>query len=70
LANDDAARLETLLGYWIEHNREHAPEFREWANKVSVFGEVGEDLRLAAAEMDKAGDCLSRALAKLGGREA
>ena len=70
MSNEDIARLKTLLGYWIEHNREHSQELREWADKAKGLGDASEDLRVAAREMDRAGQHLSRALARLGGRGA
>ena len=33
---DTEKKLGTLIGYWIEHNREHEEEFRDWAQKVSA----------------------------------
>ena len=70
--DDTLVRLKTLLGYWIDHSREHSEEFREWADRVRKLGEAGagEDIAQAAQEMEKAGGLLSRALEKLGGREA
>ena len=73
LSTDDTlARLRILLGHWIDHNREHGEEFREWADRVREVGEAGagDDIAQAAQEMEKAGELLARALEKLGGREA
>ena len=67
MATDDITKLKTLLGYWIEHNHEHGQEFREWADRVVGRGDIGEDLRQAAEEMDKASRFLSRARDKLEG---
>jgi len=45
-------RSRILLDYWIEHNREHEHEFREWADKAdSLPGEVAQQLLEAAARM-------------------
>jgi len=65
--NDERAKLKTLLNYWIEHNKEHSQEFREWAGKAKVFGETQacEEMLRAAQEMDKASESLSRALRRL-----
>jgi len=65
--NDEKAKLQTLLNYWIEHNKEHSQEFREWATKASGFGEteVSEEILAAAQEMDRANESLSRALKRL-----
>jgi len=71
MGNDEKAKLRTLLNYWIEHNKEHSQEFREWASKTKVLGEAdaGEDMLLAAQEMDKASEILSQALRRLEGKE-
>jgi len=62
------AKLRTLLKYWIEHNKEHGQEFREWIDQAKALGEVeaSEELLRAAQEMDKATKSLSQALRKLG----
>ena len=69
--NDDRVKLRTLLDYWMEHNKEHSREFREWADKARGFGgaEVSEEILAAAQEMDRANESLSRALKRLGGKE-
>ena len=71
MSSDEKTRLRTLLNYWVEHNKEHSQEFREWANKAREFGEAeaGEEMRQAAQEMDKANEILSRALGRLEGKE-
>ncbi len=69
--NDERDKLRTLLSYWIEHNKEHSQEFREWVSKAKAFGEpeAGENMLQAAQEMDKASEILSQALSRLGGKE-
>jgi len=60
--SDIQERLPILLDYWIEHNREHEQEFREWADKVaSLPGEVAQQLQEAAARMADASNCLEKA---------
>lgn len=68
---DEKTRVRTLLNYWIAHNKEHSQEFREWAGKVKMSGETeaGEEMLLAAQEMDKASEILSQALRRLEGKE-
>jgi len=68
LDSDDMAKLKTLLGYWIEHNREHGEEFLEWAEKEGVSSDISEDLHLAAEQMDKASQLLVKAQEKLEGK--
>ena len=65
--SQELTKLRTLLNYWIEHNREHSQEFREWAEKTLSAGETGagEDMLLAAQEMDEASEILSRARERL-----
>ncbi|MBA7644653.1 hypothetical protein ES703_52397 [subsurface metagenome] len=65
--NDERVKLKTLLNYWIEHNKEHSQEFRQWASKAKVLGEAEayEEMLQAAQEMDKASESLSRALSRL-----
>ena len=57
-------KLRALLAHWIEHNAEHAAEFRRW---IGVAGEAATDIEAAAARMESANEALSAALAKLGG---
>ena len=60
-------RLEVLLGHRIEHNKEHAEEFKDWADKAKDFGEeeAYEYILEAAQQMNKASDALGKALNKL-----
>jgi len=60
----DEEKLRVLLPHWIEHNSEHAAEFRRWAQNA---GEVQADIEAAAATLEEANEILSRALDKLGG---
>ena len=62
--NDEKARLKVLLNYWIEHNKEHSQEFREWADRAKELGavEASEKILQATMEMEKAGALLSWAL--------
>jgi nickel/cobalt exporter len=64
---DEKDKLKALLNYWIEHNREHSQEFKEWADKAKVLGEVeiAEEILQAALEMDKASGLLSQSLKRL-----
>jgi hypothetical protein len=57
-------KLRTLLPHWIEHNAEHAADFRLWVKQAS---EVEAEIEEAAARMEEANEALAAALAKLGG---
>ena len=72
MGNDERAKLKTLLNYWLEHNKEHSQEFREWAEKAKVFGEAEayEQMLQAAQQMDKANEYLSQALSRLEEKES
>jgi hypothetical protein len=71
-SEDTIARLTILLGHWVEHNREHGQEFREWAGRLAALGqsEAGDDITAAAEEMDRAAGYLSHALERLRSGEA
>ena len=60
-------KLNILLEHWIEHNEEHAGEFREWAEKVNEFqnGSVSEKIAAAADGMIKANEPLQDAMKAL-----
>jgi len=66
MSNLEKQTLEILLKYWVQHNRDHAVEFRKWAGKAKGFGVVVHDAVLEAAQqMDKANESLFRALESL-----
>lgn len=60
-----------MLNHWMEHNKEHGQEFREWASKAKHLGEakVSDEILAAAQEMGKVNEALSRALRRLEGKE-
>ena len=63
---DAHERLSALLSYWIEHNREHEKEFRDWADRVSsARGDVAELLLKAVAGMAEATTWLEKARQEL-----
>jgi len=69
MGSEERDKLKVLLNYWVEHNREHSQEFREWADKAKAFGEaeVSEEILQASQEMDKASKLLSQSLKRLEG---
>ncbi|MFH1651095.1 MAG: hypothetical protein ABID87_03180 [Chloroflexota bacterium] len=68
---EEKEKLATLLGYWLEHNREHRAEFCEWADKASAAGagEVAAAIRQAGEELEKANELLAAAKKKLAGKK-
>jgi hypothetical protein len=60
-------KLQILLKYWIDHNKEHGEEFLTWAGKSKELGKDEVETRLieAARCMTKANDFLQEALSKI-----
>jgi len=65
---NDQEKVRALLPHWIEHNAEHAAEFRRWVEKVRAAGqeEAAEEIALAAKELGWVNEALALALEKLG----
>jgi hypothetical protein len=61
---NEVEKLRILIPHWIEHNQEHAAEFRHW---VEQAGEAAPDILAAADEMIQVNASLTTALEKLGG---
>jgi hypothetical protein len=60
----DIEKLNILLPHWIEHNAEHAAEFRTWAERA---GAAGAQIQAAAHHLEAANKALQEALERLGG---
>jgi hypothetical protein len=60
-------KLGVLLPHWIEHNEEHANEFRTWAAHA---GPAQEGLLQAATAMEAVNQALSQALTALTGPDS
>jgi hypothetical protein len=61
---NETDKLRVLIPHWIEHNNEHAAEFRRWAEQA---GDVSADLLAAAEAMAHVNEHLVSALEQLGG---
>jgi hypothetical protein len=61
---EETEKLRVLLPHWIEHNGEHADEFRNWAQTA---GTARNALLDAARLLEQANAQLQEALAQLGG---
>jgi len=57
-------KLRVLIPHWIEHNEEHANEFRSYAEQA---GNASADVLAAADAMAYVNESLKTALEKLGG---
>ncbi len=66
---NDLEKLRVLLVHWVEHNLEHAQEFRQWARRAEESGseEAASKLEAAAQEMKVLNNSLQTALELLGG---
>jgi hypothetical protein len=60
----DQDKLRLLLPHWVEHNQEHAEEFRRWAERVGL---AQVDMLTAAENLESVNHILAQALEKLGG---
>lgn len=54
---DELERLKVMLEHWLEHNREHAKTYKEWAEKAEATGRkdiatVLSNLSLEAARLE------------------
>lgn len=69
MATTDQDKLRVLLPHWIEHNDEHADEFRIWAERARAAGqdEVADEIDTAAKELGWVNEALTAALNKLSG---
>jgi hypothetical protein len=61
---NDVEKLRVLIPHWLEHNEEHAEEFRRWATGA---GNAAGDILSAADSMSQVNQFLQIALEKLGG---
>jgi N6-adenosine-specific RNA methylase IME4 len=58
---DDLEKLRRLIGHWIEHGREHAIVYKEWAEKIQHLDggtEMASALRDAAKKLYELVECL------------
>lgn len=67
MSEAEKEKLKILLNHWVEHNRQHAQEFREWAEKAKSLGqaEAHGDMMQAVQQMNKANEFLLSALERL-----
>jgi hypothetical protein len=61
---NEVDKLRVLIPHWIEHNDEHAEEFKRWAEQTD---EASPDILAAAETMILVNNSLRSALEKLGG---
>jgi len=67
MGKTDLNKLRVLLPHWIEHNAEHAEEFRQWAAKARTAGQerAAKKIGMAASELESVNVMLEAALALL-----
>jgi predicted RNA-binding protein len=64
VAMNEVEKLRVLIPHWMEHNAEHAEEFRHRAQQA---GEAAAEILAAAEAMQRVNVALSAALERLGG---
>lgn len=64
----DLEKLRALLPHWMEHNAEHAAEFRAWAEKAreAGHGAAAREIENASGALGRANEALDAALRGLG----
>jgi hypothetical protein len=60
---NEVEKLRILIPHWMEHNDEHAEEYRRWAGEVA---EVGAELIEAVEALKRVNQALVAVLEKLG----
>ena len=65
----DRGNLDVLLNHWVEHNKEHGEEYKEWTEKTKSLeeSEVHDNIMEAVQQLDKVNESLLKALNKLRG---
>ncbi len=61
---DEMERLKVMVSHWIEHGREHAKTYEEWAERFKDVegGRYYRALRLAAEKLYESVECLDSIL--------
>lgn len=60
----ETEKLRMLIPHWLEHNEEHAGEYRRWAEEA---GPASADILAAVEALKQVNQALAAALEKLGG---
>ena len=58
---NELEKLKHLIGYWIEHEREHAMNYEEWAERIQHINggaEIASALREASKKLYESIECL------------
>jgi len=61
---NETEKLQMLIPHWLEHNEEHAEEYRRWAKKAGV---ASADILAAVDALKEVNQALATSLEKLGG---
>ena len=65
-------KVKHLISHWIEHGREHAAAYEEWAEKIQKLedgGKMAAVLRVAAKKAYESTECLETLLREHGHHE-
>ena len=63
----ELTRLDTLLDYTLEHNKEHADDLKNLAQKAKELGKIAvhDDIAKGVEQMNRANEILENALKRL-----
>ncbi len=66
---EELERLKRLLEHWIEHNREHARNYMDWAKRIEdlnpLSGDLSRILKDLSSETERLEGLLKKALEEL-----
>ena len=67
ISAEDVAKLHVLVPHWIEHNKDHATGFRDWATRARTahLESVANKIEAAAVQMEACNQILFTALEEL-----
>lgn len=67
---DEMEKLSILLSHWIEHTKEHAEEYLNWAKRLEELGytEIARELKDSSQILIESNQRLSNARELLGER--
>ena len=60
-----------MLVYWIEHNKEHAQDFKRWAEKARGFNKIEAHgwIMEAVKHVEEANECLFKAFEDINNKD-
>lgn len=53
--NEEIKKIDILLDHWVKHNREHASEYKKWADKLK-----GEKFKGISRHLERASELVKQ----------